>query len=52
VNLVLRWEYILGSTLFVVYTHSQNTTLTPLSGIDGTLDFHLIRRAPRPTCFF
>jgi hypothetical protein len=29
VNLVLRWEYRLGSTLFLVYTHSQNPALVP-----------------------
>jgi hypothetical protein len=31
-NLVLRWEYRLGSTLFVVYTRSQQE-LPPLNGI-------------------
>jgi hypothetical protein len=29
VNVVLRWEYHLGSTLFVVYTRAQNPALTP-----------------------
>jgi len=29
VNLVLRWEYRLGSTLFVVYTRSQDPALMP-----------------------
>jgi hypothetical protein len=29
VNVVLRWEYRLGSTLFVVYTRAQNPTLVP-----------------------
>ena len=29
VNLVLRWEYRLGSTLFVVYTRSQDPALIP-----------------------
>jgi hypothetical protein len=33
VNLVLRWEYRLGSTLFVVYTRAQDPALTP--GPDG-----------------
>jgi hypothetical protein len=32
VNLVLRWEYRLGSTLFLVYTHAQNPALVPTSG--------------------
>jgi len=29
VNVVLRWEYRLGSTLFIVYTRAQNPTLVP-----------------------
>jgi len=29
VNVVLRWEYRLGSTLFVVYTRAQNPALVP-----------------------
>ncbi|HXU01081.1 MAG TPA: DUF5916 domain-containing protein, partial [Polyangia bacterium] len=29
INVVLRWEYRLGSTLFVVYTRAQNPALTP-----------------------
>jgi hypothetical protein len=29
INLVMRWEYRLGSTLFFVYTRSQNPSLTP-----------------------
>jgi hypothetical protein len=29
VNLVLRWEYRLGSTLFLVYTRAQNPALVP-----------------------
>ena len=29
INLVLRWEYRLGSTLFVVYTRAQDPALTP-----------------------
>ena len=29
VNVVLRWEYRLGSTLFLVYTRAQNPALTP-----------------------
>jgi hypothetical protein len=33
INLVMRWEYRLGSTLFVVYTRSQDPALTP--GPDG-----------------
>lgn len=29
VNVVLRWEYRLGSTLFLVYTRAQNPALVP-----------------------
>jgi len=29
VNVVLRWEYPLGSTLFLVYTRAQNPALVP-----------------------
>lgn len=42
-NLVLRWEYRLGSTLYVVYTHSQNRAATPRLGGGEGFDFHLIR---------
>ncbi len=45
-NLVLRWEYRLGSTLYFVYTHAQSRSLTPPL-LDGAgLDFRHI--APRP----
>jgi hypothetical protein len=42
-NLVLRWEYRLGSTLYVVYTHAQNRSATPALGEGSGFDFHLIR---------
>jgi hypothetical protein len=32
VNVVLRWEYHLGSTLFLVYTRAQNPALVPTAG--------------------
>ena len=32
VNLVLRWEYRLGSTLFLVYTRAQTPALVPAPG--------------------
>ena len=32
VNLVLRWEYRLGSTLFLVYTRAQTPALTVAPG--------------------
>ena len=31
VNLVLRWEYRLGSTLFVVYTRAQDPASDPVA---------------------
>jgi hypothetical protein len=41
-NVVLRWEYALGSTIFLVYTRSQNPAVAvqPLG-----LDFHPLLRA-------
>ena len=44
-NVVLRWEYRMGSLVYVVYTHSQNDGLTPLLDQAGQFDFKLI--APR-----
>jgi len=38
VNLVLRWEYRLGSTLFLVYTRAQSPSLTVSPGGDARLD--------------
>ncbi len=38
VNLVLRWEYRLGSTLFLVYTRAQTPALTVPNGATGQLD--------------
>ncbi len=42
-NLVLRWEYLLGSTLYVVYTHGQSGYRSPRWGSPGDFDFRLIR---------
>jgi uncharacterized protein DUF5916/cellulose/xylan binding protein with CBM9 domain len=39
VNLVLRWEYRLGSTLFLVYTRAQTPALTVSPG--GSAQFEL-----------
>jgi hypothetical protein len=44
-SLVLRWEYRLGSTLYVVYTHAQNSAVTPVFGEGAGFDFR--RVAPR-----
>jgi len=45
-SLVGRWEYRLGSTLFLVYNHSQNTGTTPSFGDGAGLNFsHVAPRA-------
>ena len=46
VNVVLRWEYVLGSTLFLVYTRSQipTTTLDPSQA--GGLNLGAVGKAP------
>ena len=41
-NVVIRWEYRMGSLVYVVYTHSQNDGLTPPPGQAGQLDFRQI----------
>lgn len=38
VNVVLRWEYRLGSTLFLVYTRAQSPPVTLTGGDDPRLD--------------
>jgi hypothetical protein len=45
-NVVLRWEYALGSTLFLVYTRSQVPAVTLQPGETGTLSFSPVSRAP------
>jgi hypothetical protein len=42
-NVVLRWEYRAGSTLYVVYTHAQSDDVTPLLGQPAGLSFGLIQ---------
>lgn len=42
-SLVLRWEYRMGSTLYVVYTHAQSDDVTPPFGDPAGYDFRLIR---------
>jgi Domain of unknown function (DUF5916)/Carbohydrate family 9 binding domain-like len=46
VNLVLRWEFVLGSTLFAVYTRSQTPNVPLSPGEPAALDIGAIRRAP------
>jgi hypothetical protein len=46
VNVVLRWEYMLGSTFYLVYTRAQVPT-TVLGSTDvGTLNLAAVGRAP------
>jgi hypothetical protein len=45
-NVVLRWEYALGSTLFLVYTRTQAPRIELLPGQRGALDASGIGRAP------
>jgi hypothetical protein len=45
-NVVLRWEYALGSTLFLVYTRSQVPAVALLPGESATLSFTPVSRAP------
>ena len=46
INLVLRWEYMLGSTLFLVYTRSEVPT-TVLGATDvASLNLGAVGRAP------
>src|SRR5262249_23120503 len=45
-NVVLRWEYRLGSTLFFVYTRAQSPDLTLMAGRAAQLDLGALRKAP------
>jgi hypothetical protein len=45
-NAVLRWEYRLGSLLYLVYTHSQSPDLTLMTGEFARLDIGAVRRGP------
>lgn len=50
-NVVLRWEYALGSTLFLVYTRTQAPRIELLPGQRGTLDLGGVGRAPATDTF-
>jgi len=50
-NVVLRWEYRLGSTLFFVYTRAQAPTVTLAPGEPSSLSFGSVRRAPATDIF-
>jgi len=43
---VLRWEYALGSTLYVVYTRSQSPAVTLGAGDEAVLSLRSVRQAP------
>jgi hypothetical protein len=46
VNVVLRWEYQLGSLIFLVYQRAQIPAVTLAPGEAGTLDLGSVGRAP------
>jgi hypothetical protein len=46
VNVVLRWEYRLGSLLYLVYTRSQTPSTTLVGSEIGALNFSAISQAP------
>jgi len=50
-NVVLRWEYRLGATLFVVFTRSQSPTLLLGVGERPTLDLGAALRGPAADVF-
>jgi hypothetical protein len=45
-NVVLRWEYRLGSTLYFVYTRAQSPDLTLMMGEFARFDIGAIRKGP------
>lgn len=45
-NVVLRWEYLPGSTIFLVYTRSQSPMIELLPGERGLLDARGLGNAP------
>ena len=51
VNVVLRWEYTLGSTLFLVYTRSQVPTTTLDPNESGALNLGAVGKAPAADIF-
>jgi hypothetical protein len=42
-SLVGRWEYLLGSTLYLVYVHSQTDSVTPSFSDPAGFDFKLVK---------
>ncbi len=51
VNVVLRWEWTLGSTLYLVYTRAQAPQKLVSQGDIGHLDFGALRHAPAADIF-
>jgi hypothetical protein len=51
VNVVLRWEYSLGSLLYLVYQRAQVPSVSLSPGEQGTLDFGSLGRAPAADVF-
>lgn len=51
VNVVLRWEYTLGSLLYVVYQRAQVPSVSLTPGEQGTLDLGSLGRAPAADVF-
>ena len=45
-NLIVRWEYRLGSNLYFVYSRSQAPALTLQPGQPADIGLHMLRRAP------
>jgi hypothetical protein len=42
-SLVARWEYLLGSTLYLVYTHAQADSITPSFGDPAAFELKLVK---------
>jgi hypothetical protein len=51
VNVVLRWEYSLGSVLYLVYTRSQVPSVSLGPRDVGSLDINALKRAPAADLF-
>jgi hypothetical protein len=45
-NVVLRWEYRLGSTLYFVYTRAQTPDLALMGGEHRSFDVGVLRKSP------
>jgi hypothetical protein len=45
-NVVFRWEYTLGSTLYLVYTRAQTPAVTLAPGEEAALSLRSVSRAP------